>query len=482
MARRNLNPLVRHLAVFERKNANTIAAHGCFMDRARGETLNTINIPVNTVTKTLTDKIASDNMYLGVVQYTTNLQEYVISTIYDNNPNQMCYVVCKNISKDYEAAEVISGLHDFYKKNGLTFDSASAMDWANVVIENESTLVIGHPIKFEYIKKIVPYLNIPASNYYFEILTGEQAEQLAHELVYMDDTHEDWNKAFAPVPIEKIEYGTYVMPENLSVVVTTVIPKILEKRGNVTIGFVGDSGNGKTVACEHIANYLTQKFGRKISFTKVSVPLIARASDFFLERDFKDGSTVNEYTPFFNLLTKGDAVILLDETNRVPSDILNVILGITDGSNTFTLRGQTHAIGKNITFILAYNVGYEYTGTFDIDKALVSRMKVRVDFGLPSREELMRIATASYPEAPINVIEGMINLCHELSKQKKANKVSVDVSIRALLNWLSVYEPFDWKQNMLLESLKLSMINFASDDDEKAHLISVIKTVFNGVA
>lgn len=482
MARRNLNPIVRHLVILERKDAKTVSAYGCFMDRARGEVLSAVQIKVDAVNQNITSKISTDDTYVGVIQYTTNLQEYVITSIYEYAPQTECYIVCKGISKDYEAAEVIEGLSEFYKRNGLEFNEKTALSFAIDAIENEEPLVIGAPLRFSYIAKIVPNLKIPAANYYFEIMTKEEMESGHFNPVFMKDAHDDWNTVFAPIPSEKIEFGTYIMPESLSAVVSTILPAYMNSNyHNIVLGFVGDSGNGKTVAAQHIARYLTERLGREIRFTKVNVPFIQRASEFFLERDFVDGSTVNQFTNFYNMLTGGDAVILLDEVNRVPSDVLNAILGVTDGSEYFSLRGTDHKIGKNITFILTYNVGYQYTGTFDIDNALVSRTKVRVDFGLPNRDELFRIAAASFPDAPPQIIDGMTLLCHELNKLKKANRVTIDVSVRSLLNWLFVYAPFEYRPNMLMDALMLSMVNFAADDEEKATIIGAIKLVFNGV-
>jgi MoxR-like ATPase len=484
MARRNLNPTLRNLVVFERKNAKSIVATGCFSDQARGELVFNQTINITTLNATQTQKIEADKFYVGILEYLMTVREYNISSIYNYTDDEPCYIICRDMSKEEEALDFATNLSNFYSRIGLEFNVQGAIDAAKLSIERSEPMVLGYPTRFANLAKIIPSLKIPTSNYHLEVITKFDVDNGIIDVILMDDDDwQDWNSVFEPVPTENIRFDKYIMPQNLSAVASIILPEYMNSGENTVLGFVGDSGNGKTVACQYIAAYLTKKLGRNIKFTKVNVPLIARPSDFFLERDFRDGSTVNDYTEFYYSLKNGDAVILLDEVNRVPSDILNAILGITDGSGYFALRGQSHEIGKNITFIFTYNVGYQYTGTFDIDFALASRIKARVDFSLPNVDDLVKIGVANFADAPVNVVKALAILCHELDKMKKANTVSVDVSVRALLNWLFIFKPMKYNPNMLMDAMALSCINFANDDDEKAALVSTIKTVMsaNGI-
>lgn len=484
MARKNINSVSRYLCVLQRKNSKAIEATGWFDDRATGSFKTNVIIPIDNLNAPTTNKIAAGQTYVGLIENVLGSNTYSISTIYPFANDEFVYLVCKDLSKKEEATEFVNELAAFYGRSSLNFNVENAVKTGLRAVEEERPLIMGAPIRFQNVSKIIASLKIPTGNYSMAIVSKSDVENgVITPVLITTDSAEDWNLVYSPEPLAAIEFDDYVMPESLSLAVSTILPKIYGKGKNFVMGFIGDSGNGKTAAAANIARYLTQKLGREISFDKINVPAIQRPTDFFLQREFRDGATVDDYTKFYELLTNGNAVILLDEANRVPADILNVILGITDGSEYFFLRGKDHKIGKNITFILAFNVGYEYTGTFDMDKAMLSRMNVRIDFALPAKEELYRIASKRFPEVPVELLNGLTVLCHHLHGLKKSNKITVDVSIRALLNWCFILEQFDYRSIMIMDALQLAIVNFGEDDEEKATLTGAIKTVLeaNGV-
>lgn len=136
--------------------------------------------------------------------------------------------------------------------------------------------------------------------------------------------------------------------------------------------FVGPSGSGKTEA----ARYLAALSG--LPFTKVDAPSMTDPEAWFGTREVvvEDGAPKTVFTESaFCTAVQNRGVLLIDEGNRVSDAIRGILLAFWDDTRTATnpLTGQPVMRHPECFIIMTGNVGLNFTGTYAIDPAFLTR-------------------------------------------------------------------------------------------------------------
>lgn len=98
---------------------------------------------------------------------------------------------------------------------------------------------------------------------------------------------------------------------------------------------------------------------------------------------------------FVSAIQQEKAVILLDEFNRVGSELTNVLLSLMDHQGVLHLELERDGerivkLAPGVVFVATANVGGRYSGTTAMDQALVDRMaRVRFDYDRSYEEALL---------------------------------------------------------------------------------------------
>lgn len=468
MAKRVFNPIELYVGFVERKSKNGVVVYGN-LDSV-GEKI----ITSDRLTPMVNAQILPDVLYIASISREITTNNYNIRRIYDFDTNAKVTFSISNMSKPDEAQAVCLELDVFYKRIGLKFNAKEGLKVLVSAAENNKAVFINSFIPFAYVGDIVNQIKINPASYFLEIVSENEARSM-ESVTFPNSVVENWASIFVPAQQEVIDVGSYVMPDSLNFFLTYILPNIIERQESLVLGFVGNSGNGKTAAGEAIAKHLSIKYGREFKFVKVNVPAIMRPTDFFLQSRMKSGDTYDEYTKFYNALTNGNSVILLDEANRVSADNINILLGLVDGSESFFIKGADHPIAKNNIVIFSYNEGYQYTGTFDMDKAIKSRMNARIDFELPNKDTIRTIILKYRPDMPIEELNGFTWLLTQLVNGTKANSITVDASIRSIKNWVMLYSSANYNRKLLTKILEFAIVNFAETPEEKVTISELIK-------
>lgn len=146
--------------------------------------------------------------------------------------------------------------------------------------------------------------------------------------------------------------------------------------------------------------------------------------------DWKDGIVTRS-------LREDRALLFVDEANRMPARVLNVLLGvISRRAVVLTEHGSEEVeAGDGFTVVMASNLGKGYhVETYDA--ALVSRFPVVMEFNyLPPKEEeeLLRERTA------VGALEArvMVKVANETRRLKRGHEISGCVDLRGLTAWAS---------------------------------------------
>lgn len=171
---------------------------------------------------------------------------------------------------------------------------------------------------------------------------------------------------------------------------------ISQSNGIKNVLLTGPTGCGKTAQAEFLAAVLKRPYYEAI------VGQLIEPLDLLGTKGVRDGRTYFEESMFVKAIETNDAIVCLDEVNRAPSNILNMLIPLLDHRGTVyveELRREVR-VGSNVLFVGTANIGSEFSGTFRLDEAIVSRFPYRfeVDFLGEDEEANMIAARTGIPE------------------------------------------------------------------------------------
>lgn len=221
--------------------------------------------------------------------------------------------------------------------------------------------------------------------------------------------------------------------------------------------FLGPSGCGKTVGAEYLAGSVG------LPFTKVDAASMTDPESWFGTREVvaRDGVSVTTYRPstFVSSITK-PGVTLIDEVNRIRDEHRNIVLPLTDGTHQVTnpLTGEIVKRDPGNFIIMSGNRGLQFTGTYAVDPALMTRsVVVEFDYMDPRSEQtLLEQRTGVDAE----VAKALVALASDTRTLAKSDPDMAPVSTRELLAAADLHA----KGCPLDLAVQVGIINGAPDD------------------
>lgn len=234
-----------------------------------------------------------------------------------------------------------------------------------------------------------------------------------------------------------IQVGGYVSPtpnlfEDILIAISLKKPILLK----------GPSGSGKT----RLAQSISAMFQQPMQSVNCSVDLDAEALLGFKTIVTKDGKSVIEFVdgPVVTAMKRGH-ILYIDEINMAKPETLPILHSLLDHRRMLTnpFTGEVIIAHEDFSVVSAINEGY--IGTSPMNEALKNRF---VSFSIPylEAEQLRTVLENAVPEAKASIVDTMMNLSEDLSKQA-ANGLLADeaASVRSLIDalQLAVHMPVD---------------------------------------
>lgn len=166
-----------------------------------------------------------------------------------------------------------------------------------------------------------------------------------------------------------------------------IVDNLAKTYSKATLFFVGKSGFGKTSMARALAEHTNRKYVR------INCAAVRDPEEWFGIREARDGSTTFEPTQFSEALNYGDTVICLDEVNRLEPWLLNALFPLLDDDGATEVHGKRFEVAKNTVFVMTINVGWQYTGVFQLDEAFSNRADLVVKVGrlsITAESEVLR--------------------------------------------------------------------------------------------
>lgn len=221
-----------------------------------------------------------------------------------------------------------------------------------------------------------------------------------------------------------IEDGFYVNQKTWNYLVRN----ILKKKNTLLLG---PTGTGKTDIIIRIAKLLDIE----LNIYDMGA-MIDPLTDLLGTHRIKDGNSVFDYAKFVSDVQK-PCIILLDELSRAPLMTNNILFPCLDHRRTLNIEiaGSTDIravkVHPDCVFIATANIGQEYSGTNDIDAALMNRFNaLQVDY-LPQEIEakILNVRTG----VDVEIANKILNVANAIRNAYLTQTISKPISTRETL-------------------------------------------------
>lgn len=312
------------------------------------------------------------------------------------------YIIVSDESKDYPGAMhpdvgdlSAFGLVALLALDTIASDTQELMDDASsylnpqrIFVELKASIDQGVSLIDDEVKKAgkaVPPLSkkdIDLEDDFDEALTTGSAKSVEPQVISATTgvAPLDWSKVKRPNP-----NSFYVRSEVWEQLLYT-----MAHGGNVLI--TGPSGSGKTELAYIAAKAMSMSLAA-FNFGAMQEPrtTLIGATQF----DPQKGTFTNK-SRFASAVSADDGCILMDELSRDRGGSAhNIILTLLDRQGYMSLDEHEDSPiihkGEKVCFVATANLGMEYTGTEQLDKALRDRMDVVIDMDFPTKEFEVKI-------------------------------------------------------------------------------------------
>ncbi|MSP85087.1 MAG: AAA family ATPase [Flavobacteriaceae bacterium] len=234
---------------------------------------------------------------------------------------------------------------------------------------------------------------------------------------------------------EKIQTSPSLRPENL--IISDVKWKYLVRsvlRGN-NLMITGPAGCGKTLAVSTVAKAMERPF----FYFNLGATQDPRSSLIGNTHFNKDTGTYFADSTFVRAIQTEGAVILLDELSRAHPEASNILMTVLDETQRYLRVDESPSspvveVAKGVSFLATANIGVEYTGTREMDRALKDRFMI-LEMDVLTKEQqalLIKQVCPTISESVINILTGIYNQIQN-EVESGAGKISTGISTRTIL-------------------------------------------------
>ena len=287
-----------------------------------------------------------------------------------------------------------------------------------------------------------------------------------------------------PVEAELAEYftpptvdSTHILNKDLESLFNAI--NIASKKGQQNVRLNGPAGCGKTTTAMEFA----ARFKRPLLV--MDCANIREPRDWFGFRniDSKTGTVVWHKSLFYKFVQHNNAVIVLDEINRINPMICNTLLPLLDGRRKTYLEeaGETLRVGSGVVFFATTNEGREFSGTISLDLANADRLSTLIECNYldPINETSLLANRTGIPEADASKLVSVANHVRKKATSDCADTFSKAISTRMLLNAAEHFK------NAGPSTLRYTLLNHFSgnggETSERAQLLKLLQGKFGPV-
>ena len=234
---------------------------------------------------------------------------------------------------------------------------------------------------------------------------------------------------------------------------------------------IGPTGTGKTELILHIAKALNKECNI-YDMGAMQDPL----TDLLGTHRLENGNSIFDYSKFVEDVQK-PGIILLDELSRAPQMAMNILFPCLDSRRELRIdiAGSNNIrkvkVHPECVFIATANIGAEYSGTQEIDAALLNRfLPLTLDYMPQNIEKLVVKVRTNIDESSANIIT---NYAVQIRESYKNNVISKSMSTREVLNVAElVADGFT-----IADAMNYIVLQKFQDEDEQITVKSILMSL-----
>jgi nitric oxide reductase NorQ protein len=296
------------------------------------------------------------------------------------------------------------------------------------------------------------------------------ADRLAAQVIQSQPAVEP--VAVEPVSERKVEVierniGHTYRPNPKMVRLWDAILKAAARGDHLVLAMHGPHGSGKTDGAE----YLAKRADRPL--VKVDAKSMVDAEAWFGTRGAVEGSTFYHPSEFVKAI-QSRSVVQIDEYTRVSNDVRDVLNPLMDGSRTVLnpITGDRITLHPECVILLSGNVGFKYTGSYDVDPATTSRLAV-INIDYPEHDDEVAIIR-EHAGIEAGTAERLVQLAVETRNNPQMEAVSTRQLLQAAV---LIRDGLDET-----EAVEAKIINAASDQGDGGSARARLATLWGGIA
>lgn len=246
------------------------------------------------------------------------------------------------------------------------------------------------------------------------------------------------------------------------------------RRENTMI--IGPTGTGKT----ELINLVAEGMGFNLHIQDMGTVIDASSTLQGVHR-IKDGKSIFDFAPYAKYIADPKSIILLDELNRSSLASRNILFPQLDNRRYLPIDSAEEGVARKInvheenSFFATANIGQEYSGTSEIDRALLDRFfPVEVGYLKPSMERKVLQKRVGIAAEQANAIVSVLGNLRTLASKEE---ISSSVSMRHGLQVAGLVKD-GFPMNKALEHVILPLFTINDGGD---HEVKTIKSVFASV-
>lgn len=197
----------------------------------------------------------------------------------------------------------------------------------------------------------------------------------------------------------------------------------------------GPAGCGKTLAVSTVAKAMERPF----FYFNLGATQDPRSSLIGNTHFNKDTGTYFADSTFVRAIQTEGAVILLDELSRAHPEASNILMTVLDETQRYLRVDESPSspvveVAKGVSFLATANIGVEYTGTREMDRALKDRFMI-LEMDVLTKEQqafLIKQVCPSLSESVITILTGIYNQIQN-EVESGSGKISTGISTRTIL-------------------------------------------------
>lgn len=201
------------------------------------------------------------------------------------------------------------------------------------------------------------------------------------------------------------------------------------------IMMVGDSGMGKTVAAMAAANALE----RPLYIIGMGSTQDPRATLIGNTQFNKTDGTFFAESRFVQAIQEENAVILLDELSRANGEAWNILMPVLDPNQRALQLDEKPGspivkVHPSVSFIATANIGFQYTSTRVMDRAMLDRFTT-IEMDLLTKEQEALLLNLKVPQVSKEDIKVITNITNDIRSELRSEvpRISTQISTRAAI-------------------------------------------------